>query len=87
MLFLQFLGTDKQAISEGFSQTRLLSLLLGLDKLVGGKPPITLLTTVELTENSISLIWWKGIAIFLVDFQTTSLHLGRAYLAIFQNAF
>lgn len=87
MVFLQFSGTDKQAISEGFSQTRLLSLLLGLDKLVGGKPPTMLLTTIKLTENSSSMSWWKGVVIFLVDFRTTSLPLGRAYLAIFQNAF
>lgn len=72
MLFLQFSGTDKQAISEGFFQTRLLSLLLGLDKLVGGKLPITLLTTIKPTENSISMSWWKDVVIFLVDSQTTS---------------
>lgn len=60
MLFLQFSGTDKQAISEGFSQTSLLSLLLGLDELVGGKAPIMLLTSIKLIENYTSMSWWKG---------------------------
>ena len=74
--FFSSQGQISEQSRRGFPRQGLsFSLLFGLEKLAGGRPPVVLLITIKLTENYISTGLWKGMVICLVHFQMTSLHL------------
>lgn len=58
------------------------SLLLGLQKLIGGTP-VMLLPTIKLVENYVSMGWWEGIMVVQVHFQTTPPAFGKGLSGYF----